>query len=48
MTYYVWANESCDNSTASLTEAIQWAYEFRQDGADYVHIVDENGTIIRE
>lgn len=44
--YYVWANESCDNVTEDLGEAIKWAKEFVEDGAEYVYIADENNDIV--
>lgn len=40
--YYVWADESCDNVTDSLAEAIRWCMEFRAEGKES-YVVDADG-----
>ena len=41
--YYIWADDSCDNDTTDLSEAIAWASDLM---ADYgtARIVDEDGN----
>lgn len=46
-TFYVWANESCDNKCDSLEEAIQIAKEFISEGSD-AYIVDQDDNVVWE
>ena len=46
--YYVWANESCDNSTESLEEARRIVQKFLDEGAKWAYIVDEEGSLPEE
>lgn len=45
--YYVWADESCDNVTDCLTEALRWCMEFRAEGKDS-YIVGADGEPITD
>jgi hypothetical protein len=45
MNFYVWCDESCDNVTESIREAIQWMEDFRQEGRDS-YIVDLDNNVL--
>lgn len=46
--YYVWVEGSCDNSTPSFDEAVEWANEFANDEKEDVYIVnDDNVEVYR-
>lgn len=38
--YYVWSEASCDNSTPSFDEAVEWANEFANDDCEDVYVVN--------
>lgn len=44
--YYVWAEGSCDDSTTSLDEAVDWANQFANDDYEDVYVVDDQNIIV--
>lgn len=45
--FYVWANESCDNKTHRLEEAIKWAKEFlNEDPESHPYVVDVDNNVV--
>jgi hypothetical protein len=45
-TYYVWADDHCDNCTEDYNQAVQWGIEFVNEGKENVYITDENNDLI--
>lgn len=44
--YYVWSEGSCDNSTPSFDEAVEWANEFANDDYEDVYVANDNNEVI--